>query len=320
MIKGMYKLKSKCSDFIVEEVMRSKGGGGPHVYFTLKKEDFTTIRALKVLGKAWEAPLGNFGYAGLKDKTSISTQLCSVKGVPKEIIEGTKIEGLEIEVIGRGRDAIKLADLVGNKFEITLRDITGDYSFREYFVNTYGEQRFSTHNVATGKALLQKKYGEAVELLKEQNAENIEEMEEHLSEFPTDYIGAIKLLPKTIMMLYVHAYQSYMWNKVAMEYVKGREVDFLKTIPLFGFGTEFDDEEIEEMYDKILGEEGLSERDFINKSIPALSVYGADRRVWVQVKELEHSKKDNIVKVKFMLQKGSYATEYIRQSFESLEK
>jgi tRNA pseudouridine13 synthase len=39
----------------------------------------------------------------------------------------------------------------------------------------------------------------------------------HLSEKPGDYLGALRRLPRNLLMMFVHAYQSYMFNKVLSE-------------------------------------------------------------------------------------------------------
>jgi tRNA pseudouridine13 synthase len=42
----------------------------------------------------------------------------------------------------------------------------------------------------------------------------------HLAEFPDDYAGAIKKLPHNLQMMFVHAYQSYLFNRILSERVR----------------------------------------------------------------------------------------------------
>ena len=42
----------------------------------------------------------------------------------------------------------------------------------------------------------------------------------HLSENPGDYIGALRTLPKNLLMMFVHAYQSYLFNKILSERIR----------------------------------------------------------------------------------------------------
>lgn len=311
----MYTLKTKPEDFIVEEIVQYTPNEGPYTYFLLKKKNYTTMKAVKTLANYWGIPEKNIGFAGLKDRHAITTQLCSVRGFSKERIEGTRLTDIELTYVGTGTTPIQLADLRGNKFTIALRDVKELPPMHDVFVNYFGEQRFSTNNATIGKLLVKKNYKDAVQLMLESGEENRTEIAEHLSTTPNDYIGALKRIPKTMLMLYIRSYQSYLWNTVVSAYVQDHTVDLEKKIPLYGFDIEFEDSSAEELYDTVLAEEEVSERDFINKTIPHLSAEGIDRLVWIQAKDLHHEYKDATLTLTFTLSKGSYATEFVKQLF-----
>ncbi len=42
----------------------------------------------------------------------------------------------------------------------------------------------------------------------------------HLNDHPDDYVGALKRLPRNLLMMFVHAYQSYLFNRMLSERVK----------------------------------------------------------------------------------------------------
>lgn len=42
----------------------------------------------------------------------------------------------------------------------------------------------------------------------------------HLNENPGDYIGALRTLPKNLLMMFVHAYQSYLFNRILSERIR----------------------------------------------------------------------------------------------------
>jgi len=119
------------------------------------------------------------------------------------------------------------------------------------FVNYYGLQRFGTTGIATheiGVALLKADYENAVDLLLKPRAEStsreamlgkmrsvwaeskdaksaLGELEKkhvseakvlkHLCGKETDYLGAISTIPRVTRLMYVHAVQSFVWNKLA---------------------------------------------------------------------------------------------------------
>lgn len=119
-------------------------------------------------------------YAGTKDKRANTSQLfCIRKRTPDAISRAARrIANLYVGNFTFKPVTLKLGHLLGNRFKIALRQISVDQSVVEEslnsikengFINYYGLQRFG--NSATvptfviGKALLQGKWSEAVELI-----------------------------------------------------------------------------------------------------------------------------------------------------------
>ncbi|MFQ5620679.1 MAG: tRNA pseudouridine(13) synthase TruD [Candidatus Nanoarchaeia archaeon] len=310
----MYTLKKEPEDFIVEEITRVKPSNGMYAYFRLKKRDYGLYKVLGKLSKAWKVSVSSFGYAGMKDKRAVTYQLCSVKGVPKHIIEGTKLQDIEIEHVGQGPQPIRLGDLIGNKFIITVRDASSP-KWKSTFVNYYGEQRFGESNAEIGKALVKKDYAGVVELLKKTNAEHLWCVEEHLAKNPKDYVGALGKVSPMALLFYVHAYQAKLWNEaVALYLEKHPEENLDLEVGQLGFG--YEDGPLELIYAGIMRRECINERDFINRQLSHLSAEGVKRKVWIKAGGFDAEKVDNTYRVMFTLPRGSYATELIRQSFQ----
>jgi tRNA pseudouridine13 synthase len=336
----MYKLKSNPSDFIVKEISNVKSKEqGRYIYFTLKKENWNTFEVLKKISYILHVPLKNIGYAGTKDKHAITRQLCSIHGVSAKALENITLQGVEISIVGYGNDPISLGDLEGNEFEIVVRnlEISEKIEKNEYFVNYFDEQRFSKNNVAIGKAIVEKKFAKAVELI------DYDQCKVHNKKHPTDFVGALKRLPKKLLLLFVHAYQSWIWNETVAGYLQKKEekVTLIKysvgtfvfcnnlenyiniEIPLVGFFTELDsvDTDIVKIIETILEEEKISQSDFIIKQIQGLSVEGATRNIVEKIDslvispieddELHQDKKK--VTLTFSLCKGNYATMVVKQ-------
>jgi len=143
-------------------------------------------------------------------------------------------------------------------------------------------------------------------------------LREYFHKNPTNPVGALRKVPRKTLRLFVHAYQSFLWNKGVEEYITqgGKGV-----FPLFGFGVEYPDKLSKGIVERIAKEEKLKARDFIIPQIPELSAEGGLRDVKMSVKALKigdleddelHAGKKK-VEIEFTLGRGSYATELIKQ-------
>ncbi len=329
----MYILKQIPEDFIVREVKKLNLSPGRFAYIKVKKKLRNTLDVAKEISKQLGIKEKQIGFAGSKDKHAITEQHFSVEGVKEERINNLKIENVSLEFVGYGKTPLSLGDLEGNRFEIVVRDLD-DVKIKEvnFVENYFDEQRFSSHNSAIGKHLIKKEFYDTLKLIDDFR------IKEHLEKHPKDYIGAIKKLPSRLVLMYVHAYQSYLWNETLADYLHQfihKEVTYSlgkfvfnekKTslaIPLIGFDTEFDDDKIENIVVEILEKEGINFSDFVIKQIPELSREGELRNAFVDVKnfKLGSLEEDDLnigkkkVRVSFTLGKGSYATMVIRKLF-----
>jgi len=129
-----------------------------------------------------------------------------------------------------------------------------------------------------------------------------------------DFIGALRRLPKRLRMMFIHAYQSYIFNKSLSRYI----IDgiFVEKLPLVGYETEID-----EITSEILEEEGISREHFRVNRMPELSSRGSYRDCFVDFKNfklisIENDKLNEgklSVVIQFSLPRGSYATILIRE-------
>jgi tRNA pseudouridine13 synthase len=302
----MYKIKQKPEDFFVREISNVKiEEDGNYSYFLLKKRSYTTLRALQHIAKYLNIPLRNIGFAGSKDKNAVTEQVVSVKNVGKERLEKIKLKDIEIKFIGKGKKPVCLGDLEGNYFKIIVRDAEKEPEKLEKFRNLFGEQRFSAKNKDIGKAIIKKDFKKAVELVMETDVDEKNVLNESLQKNPNDFVGALKKVPIKKLKMYVHAYQSFLWNMLAEE-SKDDELEII------GFATAQTPK-----IKQILKEESITTRDFIIKEIPELSSEGGVRKVFAEIKDLKVRKiGKKTFEFEFKLSKGSYATEFISQSFQ----
>ena len=343
----MYIIKQIPEDFVVKEItdveLKDKG---EYTYFILKKRNYTTERAVSAIADYLKIDRKKIGYAGSKDKKALTEQMISIQRFNKT--KNIKLKDIELVYRGKGNERLSLGDLKGNKFIITVRNLDKKEikinSKTQPIPNYFDEQRFSKNNYLVGKSILKKDFRKAVDLILEDSSEKTsgfeEDVKEHISKLPNDFIGAIKKIPKKTRMMYVHAFQSLIFNKTVFELIiseKGnyKKVQYqhgffafpLKTmknlkLPIIGFGTEFKDKKIKEISSKILKEEGITLRDFIIRGMPELASEGDERNMFVEAEninfktekdELNNNKKKCIIS--FKLPKGSYATIVIKKIF-----
>jgi len=326
---------------------------GFYVWFTLRKRNWDLFRALNIISKKLGVSIKRFGYAGVKDKRAITYQKISVWNVPIEKLKKVKIRDIELSDFERKKERINLGDLKGNGFEIVVRDIEKrremeknlERTRKEGFVNYFGEQRFGLRNNThlVGKAIIRNRLKEAVWIyltkegdendeakkfrenlrktkdvkrgLKEcpKNLKNEIVLLNHLTAKPNDYAGALRKIPKKFRRMFVHAYQSHLWNGMA----KSSKED---SIPLIGFRTDIDRYKSRKQMEKILGKEGVKPGDFLLKSMPELSSEGAERERIIRPEGLEWEfGKDELnpgkskLKLRFEIPRGSYATTLIKE-------
>lgn len=136
----------------------------------------------------------------------------------------------------------------------------------------------------------------------------------HLVNFPNDFIGALRKLPKNLRLMFIHAYQAYLFNKTLSRYIKNNEEsNNLKkipiTLPLVGYESEIDD-----ITKEVMIKEEISKEEFKIKEIPELSSKGALRETFFEIKDFKFSVEPNKrVFIQFSLLKGTYATVLLRE-------
>lgn len=318
----MYKLKQSPEDFIVKEISNIEvTGKGDYSYFLLKKKNYNTLRAIENIAKSLKIPSKFIGFAGNKDKIAITEQVISIKAAGKERTERLQLKDLNLTFLGKGNKPVSLGDLTGNEFIITVRNLTkketenlqNKIKNKKLLIpNYFGEQRFSKNNKSIGKHLIKKDFSKAIELILKNNSDYNPEINEHLSKAQNDFIGALRNIPKKLLKLYVHSYQSYLWNQTVEEYINKNGLKNI-TIPIIGFGTEIYDKQINEIISKIIKKENIDYRDFIIRELPELSAVGQERNMLIELTDLKIiSKEKDKITLSFSLPKGCYATIVIK--------
>jgi tRNA pseudouridine13 synthase len=313
---------------------------GEQLICLLQKSNWDTNLAIKALAERLHVSRKRIGFAGTKDKRALTTQRISLWKIKQDEAAALRIPGMRLLPLKYSSNRIELGDLWGNRF--TIRVFTDQQlgQVPKKIPNYYGVQRFGeirplTHLV--GKAILQGDFEKAVKLyLAEVYAGESEEpanarrrlaqdwdykaalqyfpkglgfertMLGHLALQPTDYVGALRKLPKFLMIMFVHAYQSYLFN-LFLDKVLERGLDY-KTGPLYGYKSRLENA----LEAEVLGQEGISLGQFLVRGMPEASSKGERRDLFVRLKGFRVKEEgEGFVVLQFSLPKGCYATTVI---------
>jgi tRNA pseudouridine13 synthase len=285
------KLRARLEDFVVEEIsssgillksltlnqvspkhdlsIKNLPPACSTYNLVLEKYNIETFVAIKKLANFFKIPYQNIGFAGLKDKRAVTVQQISISGIRTEqfltlLNEVNNLGRIFLNRIQPGKH-IKLGNLNGNHFNITLRKINSSSDQIQQKIepiqqqilssntpNYYGPQRFGalrpiSHRL--GQVLLCENYEEALKIYLTatfpQENEQLQELRTRLREtwpkadaiFPREYFYENKIIqylkeyesyrtifnkifPFRYALLFAHAYQSYLFNKLLSARIK----------------------------------------------------------------------------------------------------
>ena len=324
----MYKLKSRAEDFYVEEIPKIETfKKGSYSYFWLKKKGWNTSDAIKKMSEILKIKEKWFNVAGIKDKNAVTKQVVSVYGIKKEKLERLKIRDIEIEFIGYGDERLKLGQIYGNRFKVVVRSLDKEGRKIKFLENYYDDQRFGGRNKLFGEALVKREFRKVCYMLRVKWKEN-------------DYVNALRNLGKKRLRFFINSYQSYLWNLAVVVYLKKKykkyfKVDYLEgefifsdevvdniKVPIIGFLSDFNDRDIEKIYDDILKKEEIKKENFLFREFPDLNSEGNERDLIVKTDVKTKYENDDMNRDKrkaildFSLPAGSYGSLVVRKMFE----
>jgi len=123
------EIKQSPKDFRVDEIPGfTPDGNGDHVYLTLEKKNLTTNDIVNRLVRFCGVKQRDIGFAGMKDKRAITSQVFSINLSGKDEPDWSLFESESISILDINRHIRKLKRgvLKGNRFNITINNIQGD--------------------------------------------------------------------------------------------------------------------------------------------------------------------------------------------------
>jgi len=152
-------------DFIVDEIPnRTFTQKGNFLILKIQKEFLTTWELLSIISDKLDIQEHKIGYAGLKDKNATTTQYISIPLIKEDKIKLLNSKNIKVLDIYRDINRLKIGDLKGNRFKITLKDVkdidlpiiyqTLSQIQKNGMPNYFGYQRFGKdYNFTKAKAV-----------------------------------------------------------------------------------------------------------------------------------------------------------------------
>ena len=151
------KLRTIPEDFIVSEVSKypAENVDGRFSIAEITATNWETNRLIREFSKRLHISRKRIGFAGTKDKRARGTRLMSFYNVSEKDLESlNNIKDVVISNIYSSNNPVKIGNLIGNSFEIVIRNINSKTRLKDVkdinlfledsggFPNFYGIQRF----------------------------------------------------------------------------------------------------------------------------------------------------------------------------------
>jgi len=149
-------------DFRVEEVPAyAPEGRGHHLFVRFEKTALTTPEAVRRIASALGVDPGEAGWAGLKDRNAVTTQWASFAGADAQVALSATVEGIRVlDAVPHG-NKLRTGHLKANRFEVRIAGAAPGFDVartildrleRSGMPNYFGEQRFGHQGRNIGDA------------------------------------------------------------------------------------------------------------------------------------------------------------------------
>jgi len=173
------KLRVLPEDFSVKEISKypMENQEGKYTLADVTAINWETNALIRELSKKLHISRNRISFAGTKDKRAKTTQLISFYNISPKTLSEIKVNDVSIKNTYCSNRSVKIGDLVGNSFEIIVRNIRPDTNIKDIqntasalnknggFPNFFGIQRFGVIRPVThivGKNIIEGDLRDAV--------------------------------------------------------------------------------------------------------------------------------------------------------------
>ncbi|MFT5636554.1 MAG: 2-C-methyl-D-erythritol 2,4-cyclodiphosphate synthase [Cognaticolwellia sp.] len=314
-------LRRHRSDFkVFEQIPFEPCGEGEHLFIHIRKTGANTAFVAKQLAQYFSVKESLVSYAGLKDRFAVTEQWFGVHVPGKQSydLSDLNIEGIEVLTSKRHNKKLRIGGLDGNRFEITLRDVTDiDELVRRWHVvsnfgvpNYFGEQRFGIHGGNIEKALGlfsgqkvkdKKKRGMYLSaarslIFNQMISERIEQQT-----FDSLVNGDVLMLAGTQSVFVADVMDESLTSRLV-------EHDLDITAPMWGAG------ELMTTGDARAFEQHIADgQQAFCEGLPRFGLKQERRRIRLSIKDTDITVDNDVVTLSFFLPSGAYATTIMRE-------
>ncbi|NPA86461.1 MAG: tRNA pseudouridine(13) synthase TruD [Candidatus Diapherotrites archaeon] len=322
-----------------EKAEKEPRGGGEYLHVVLEKRDWDLNDLIREIARRLKIGRDRISFAGTKDKYALTAQWISLWRVKWSELSSLSIKDAAFHSPIYRKRKLRRGDLFGNWFQVRIRGCTPG-EVPELFLNYFGHQRFGSYRFVShliGKELLRENYEGALwtylthtspwepeetraarERLKKER-----DLRAALEYFPArlrkegaliqryletgDPRRAMFSLPKNLISLFLHAYQSFLFNKMLSRRVDEEVPDLGETGIVPGYLSRFSEGLQGKVEREVLDEEGVDLSLF--KRWKRFGTQGDRRKLIERVRNLSQRGST----LSFFLEKGTYATSYLRE-------
>ncbi|MHC4597998.1 MAG: tRNA pseudouridine(13) synthase TruD [Planctomycetota bacterium] len=228
---------------------------GRHAVYLMEKRSRNTLDVVADLARIGGVPRDDVGFAGLKDRHAVTRQHVSIPGGPGETVRGKGFTArflgrsrrpVSAEILNGNAFRIRVRDLtrrqverfteglrcaardgVPNYFDeqrfgsarhgrgfIAERMARGDFESALRLFMAYPARKDSARRKATCRAV-SAHWGDWAHLAEHLPPGTERRIASHLLRRPGDFKGALQRIDRQRLSLFLHAWQGYLWNRIA---------------------------------------------------------------------------------------------------------
>ena len=254
------RIKRSPEDFQVEEILKFPSDRkGKHFVHLMRKRKMDTLQALGIVARRAGVSSREIGIAGLKDKQGVTTQYISIPGRKVEFrlpglevrfvgrsprpVDSSMSEGnrFRIRVAGLSREEAEgLEERLGEARSHGVPNYFDDQRFgcvkhgqgfilRSLLAGRPGDalrdlvsapSKYDPPGMASLKEALRRSWGDWAACERIGRKLGVQRVFGYLISNPGDLFGAFRMVPLSIRLIHLYAYQSLLWNRALSDFIK----------------------------------------------------------------------------------------------------